>query len=133
MGGCATRPGRVIHPMVRSLSVDERPSINVQENLESYSLFWLDGTAKSPENIEVRDELRAIVNYTKIFESTEEFIRDFEKITHGKIFLIVNYAQGFPLLSRIHNYQELYSIYIYTNGQLVDNSQIVENYNKVVS
>src|SRR5579871_1482769 len=98
MGGCAARGREPVYPsIVRSVSIAV-PKFDDQKNLESYYLFWLDNTARSPEFLESHEELRSIINYLKIFESNKECEKAFEKITNGKIFLITNCHQGSLLL-----------------------------------
>ncbi|CAF0981918.1 unnamed protein product [Rotaria sordida] len=131
MGGCATRPRAVVHPSVVRFIPEESSISTDRKNLESYYLFWLDSTVRSPEFIETQDELRAIINYMKIFESNEECEKEFKKIKNGKIFLIVNCVQGLLLLPNIHDHQKLHSIYMYHNHDNVDMNQATNQYNKI--
>lgn len=134
MGGCAAREGPVrVRPVITKTVPDvlQVPEITDQENLESYYLLWLDSTVKSPEFIEMHDELRSIINYVKIFESNIECQREFGKITNGKIFLIVNCVQGLSLLPLVHDHKQLHSIYVYHNGDNVDMERAATQYRKV--
>jgi hypothetical protein len=107
------------------------PEIIDEKNLESYYLFWLDSTVRSPEFIETQDELRSIINQVKIFESNIECQKEFEKITNGKIFFIVTCIQASSLLSIIHDHKQLDSIYIYHSGDNIDMERITSQYKKV--
>src|SRR4051794_31986568 len=110
MGGCAVaREPR--HAQIVVPSIIHLPKFD-EKNLELYYLFWLDSTVRSPEFIETHDELRSIINHVKIFESNKECQREFEKITNGKIFLIINSTQSLSLLPNIHDHKQLHSIYI---------------------
>ncbi|CAF4563733.1 unnamed protein product [Rotaria sp. Silwood1] len=131
MGGCAARPRAAVHPAVVRFIPDESPISIDRKNLESYYLFWLDSTVRSPEFIETQDELRTIINYMKIFESNEECEKEFKRIKNGKIFLIVNCIQGLLLLPNVHDHQRLHSIYIYHNRDNVDMNQATNQYNKI--
>ena len=94
-----------------------------QKNLESYYLFWLDTTVRAPEFMEAEDELRSIINYVKIFESSAERQREFSKIT--------NSIPSLSLLSTIHNHKQLHSIYIYHNDNNTSLERTVSHYKKV--
>ncbi|CAF2610615.1 unnamed protein product [Rotaria sp. Silwood2] len=134
MGGCAARPRAVVHPSVIRFvpDDDELPIRSIdRKNLESYYLFWLDSTVRSPEFIETQDELRSIINYMKIFESNDECEKEFKKIENGKIFFIVNCVQGLLLLPKVHDHKQLHSIYMYHNRDNVDMNQIENQYNKI--
>jgi len=133
MGGCAAKEGSVrVRPVVMRTVPDSLlvPEVTDQKNLESYYLIWLDSTVRSPEFIEMHDELRSIINYVKIFESNIECQREFEKITIGKIFLILNCVQGLSLLPMVHDHKQLHSIYVYHNGDNVDMEQAATQYKK---
>ncbi|CAM4757210.1 unnamed protein product [Rotaria magnacalcarata] len=131
MGGCAARERPTVRHVIRRVSSSEFIKPKVRENLESYYLFWLDNTARSPEFMEAPDELRVVINHVEIFESNEECVRRFEKIKQGKIFLIANLTQALLLLPRIHDHQELYSIYMYPDRNNIDMNEITYNFNKV--
>jgi hypothetical protein len=131
MGGCAAREVPRVRPSIIRTAVNAFPKIPDQENLESYYLFWLDSTVRSPEFIETQDELRSIINQVKIFESNIECQKEFEKITNGKIFFIVTCIQASSLLSIIHDHKQLDSIYIYHSGDNIDMERITSQYKKV--
>ncbi|CAF3386784.1 unnamed protein product [Rotaria socialis] len=131
MGGCAARENAPVRHVIRRVSSNKFIEPKDRENLESYYLFWLDNTARSPEFMEASDELRAVINHVEIFESNEECVRRFEKIKQGKIFLIANLTQGLLLLPIIHHHQELCSIYMYPNRDNIDMNEITYNFNKV--
>ncbi len=131
MGGCAAREVPRVRPSIIRTAVNAFPKIPDQENLESYYLFWLDSTVRSPEFIETHDELRSIINHVKIFESNLECQIEFEQITNGKIFLIVNCVQSLSLLPIVHDHKQLHSIYVYHNGDSIDMEQTTTQYKKV--
>ena len=132
MGGCAaTRVTRVVAPIRFDLHPDALPTIDARKNLESYYLFWLDRTARSPEHIEVQDDLRSIVNYVQIFDSVVECQNEIEKINKGTIFLLADLSLGLEVLAKVHDHIPLNSVYLYdpTNG--TDRSE-PSSYKKVI-
>jgi hypothetical protein len=131
MGGCAARERVHVDRVIDRATFKNLPKINEQKNLESYYLFWLDSTIRSPEFMETHDELRSIVNYLKASETNTECLEEFSEITKGKIFLIVNCVQSLSLLPIVHNHKQLHSIYIYHNGDSIDMEQIQSQYKKV--
>jgi hypothetical protein len=131
MGGCTARqatravsPVRILPGTVGLLPVDRG------KNLESYYLFWLDSTARSPEFIEASDELRGTINYVKIFERTKDCQDEVSRTTKGKIFLITSLKQGLSLLTMVHDHPQLDSVYMYDPSNTADRQQ--KQYNKVI-
>jgi hypothetical protein len=133
MGGCAAREEMRVDRVIQRVSIKNLPKVTDQKNLELYYLFWLDSTVRSPEFIETQDELRSIVNYLKTLETNTECLEELNKITKGKIFLIVNSVQSISLLPIVHNHKQLHSIYIYHNGESIDMEQMSTQYKKVFS
>ena len=131
MGGCSAREAVRVRPVIQgSPAKDVLDSID-DRNLELYSLFWIDPTARSPEHIETKNELRAIINYVKIFERIPECVEEFANVMNGKIFLLVDCVQSLSLLPVIHDRKQLHSIYIYHNHDTTDMEQISKKYKKV--
>lgn len=131
MGGCAVRGPTHVRPVIERTRIDLSPESIEEKNLESYYLFWLDSTVRSPEFIETHNELRSIINHVKIFESNIQCLIEFEKILNGKIFLIINCTESLSLLPKLHNHRYLHSIYIYHNGDNIDMEQAKIQYRKV--
>jgi uncharacterized membrane protein len=131
MGGCAAIPDRnVISPMRVPTVATDLPRIDNQKNLESYYLFWLDSTARSPEYMEIFQNLRSIINFVKIFESTSECQKAVMKVDRGKIFVISHVLQGLILLNAVHDHPQLESIYLYKSQ--TTNDPILNQYSKVI-
>jgi hypothetical protein len=87
------------------------------ENLEIFSLIWLDylSTNDTNENIDIRQQLRSIINYLKIFEDIndcEEYIRSLSK--DNRIVLLINEKFALEMTTRIHELRQVISIYIYS-------------------
>jgi len=131
MGGCAATGPERVQPVITRAKIEFLPEITDEKNLELYYLLWLDSTVRSPEFIEAHDELRSIINHVKIFESNIQCQNQFEKITNGKIFLIVNCVQSLSLLPIVHDHKQLNSIYIYHNGDSINMEQTATQYKKV--
>jgi hypothetical protein len=131
MGGCSASGPVRTEAVISKKVINILPEIIDQKNLELYYLFWLDSTVRSPEFIETHDELRSIINHVKIFESNLECQIEFEQITNGKIFLIVNCVQSLSLLPIVHDHKQLHSIYVYHNGDSIDMEQTTTQYKKV--
>jgi len=131
MGGCTARGPERTEAVISKKVINILPEIIDRKNLESYYLFWLDSTVRSPEFIETHDELRSIINHVKIFESNIECQIEFEQIINGKIFLIVNCVQSLSLLPIVHDHKQLHSIYIYHNGDSINMEQTTTQYKKV--
>lgn len=133
MGGCSAREAVHVRPVVFNPSSIDLPDSIEQRNLELYHLFWLDTTVRAPENIETQGELRAIINYLKIFERNNQCVQEFGNIAKGKIFLLLASSQSHSLLPMIHDHKQLHSIYIYRNGPTKDIEQLAKQYKKVFS
>lgn len=124
MGGCqATRVTRVVAPIRFDLHPDALPTIDARKNLESYYLFWLDRTARSPEHIETHDDLRSIVNYVQTFDSATECQIEIEKINKGTIFLLADLSLGLEVLAKVHEHVPLNSVYLYDPTNKMDRSE----------
>ena len=131
MGGCTAKQAtRAVSPVRITPGTYDLLPVDRGKNLESYCLFWLDSTARSPELIEASDELRAIINYVKIFESIKECQDEVRRTTDGKIFLITSMRQGLSLLTTVHDHPQLDSVYMYDSGNTKDRQE--NQYSKVI-
>lgn len=90
-------------------------SINVEENLETFFLLWLDASVnESEENIDAQQQLRTSINYLKTFEDSdqcEEYIRSRSK--DDRIVLIISGRFGKIIVPKIHSLRQISSIYVY--------------------
>lgn len=130
-GGCSASDAVRVRPVIHGTTSNNLLNDVDERNLELYYLFWLDPTVRSPEHIDTKDELRAIVNYLKVFERNSECVNEFNNVTKGKIFLLVSCVQSIPVLPVIHDHKSLHSIYIYHSGDTTDMQQISKQYRKV--
>ncbi|CAF1351432.1 unnamed protein product, partial [Rotaria sordida] len=87
----------------------------MSENLESFSLLWLDRSVNaSQENIAAQSKLRAIINHLKTFEKAEECEKYIRKCPEtDRIVLIVSGGLGQQIVPQIDQLPQLSSIYVY--------------------
>jgi len=104
------------------------------ENLEIFSLIWLDNTInKSQKNISIQQQFRTIINFIKIFQNQdncEEYIRQMSK--DECIIFIVNDQLGETIIPYIHDLQQIFSIYIYSLNKNID-QQWINQFKKIKS
>jgi hypothetical protein len=90
-------------------------SISIDNNLETYSLIWLDARVnKTQENIKSQEKLRTLINYLKTFDDAricEGHIRSLSE--NDRIVFIVSGRLGQELVPRIHQLRQIFSIYVY--------------------
>jgi hypothetical protein len=99
------------------------------ENLEFFSVIWLDKTVNKP--IQIQQQLRKIINYLKIFQNEnecQEYLKSLSKNEY--IIFIVNAQLGPEILPFVHHLQQIFSIYIYSSNKNLDQSWI-DQFNKV--
>jgi hypothetical protein len=105
---------------------------NHDENLEIYSLIWLDNTPqKSHKIVSILQQFRMSINYLKTYENEiecEEYIKQISKDEY--VILIVNDKIGEKIISNIHNLPQIYSIYIYSSNKNTEQPWI-NQFNKV--
>ena len=96
-------------------SPKETTSATLKENnLETYSLIWLDASVHSQENIDAQEKFRSSINHLKTFEQSdqcEQYIRSFSSL--DRIVFIVSGRLGQQLVPRIHQLRQISSIYVY--------------------
>ncbi|CAF2947885.1 unnamed protein product [Rotaria sp. Silwood2] len=90
-------------------------SLIVEENLETFSLIWLDASVNdTQENIDAQHQLRTSINFLKIFEDAdkcEQYIRSVPK--DDRIVFIVSGRFGEIIVPRIHSLRQVSAIYVY--------------------
>jgi hypothetical protein len=101
-------------------------------NLETFSLVWLDNTINnSQENLNTLKRLRTIINHLLTFEDSktcEEYICSVSN--HDRIVIIVSGISGRQLVPRIHELEQVCSIYVYCMDRKT-NEQWTKNFPKV--
>lgn len=90
-------------------------TIKTHQNLETYSLIWLDAYANSSnENIQVQQKLQEIIYNLLIFDNEQQFLHYFKNISENdRIILIVSGSFGRNVVPNIANRQQIISIFIY--------------------
>ena len=103
------------------------------DNLETFSLIWLDAFVnKTDDNQHTQDELRATIHQLKTFEDSERCMKHILSTGNGdRIVLIVSGSLGRTIVPRIHNLDQVLSIYVYCQDQTA-NEQWSSRYPKVI-
>ncbi|CAF4453220.1 unnamed protein product [Rotaria sp. Silwood2] len=111
-------------------------SLNHNENLDIYTVIWLDNRIKKSKkqiSIQQQQQLRTIINYLKIFENEndcEEYIKQMSQDEY--IILIINDQIEQKFISHVNNLQQIFSIYIYSQNNNID-EQLINQYDKIKS
>lgn len=97
-------------------------SFNAEENLETFSLLWLDAAVNNDqENIDAQRQLRASINFLKIFadgEQCEAHVRAVPK--DDRIVLITSGRLGQIIVPRIHPLRQISAIYVYCKDKKIN-------------
>ncbi|CAF5094588.1 unnamed protein product, partial [Rotaria sp. Silwood1] len=104
---------------------------SADDNLETFSLLWLDGSVNKSDNLHAQEELRTTIHQLKTFEKPDkclEYIYNVPK--EDRIVLIVSGQLGRSIVPNIHSIEQLLSIYIYCYDQN-SNEQWSSKYRKV--
>ena len=88
------------------------------------SVTWLDGNVnKTTKNLEIQHRLRTVVELLSIFENVnqcEQHIRQTPLL--DRTILIISNSLGQELIPRIHEVQQLTSIYVFYENKQTNNS-----------
>ena len=102
-------------------------------NLETVYLVWLDASVNtSEENIQTQQHFRSIIHHVKIFDNVqdcEEYIHRTPK--NDRFFLIVSGRLGEKIVSRVHHYRQILSIYVYCTNKK-RNEEWAKHFPKVI-
>ncbi|CAF1511762.1 unnamed protein product [Rotaria sp. Silwood1] len=92
---------------------------DTNEIIENFLLIWLDGkideSSKDYQNS--IKQLRRTVNTVEPFQDTEECIDYISKLQDKKAFLIISGALCQTVVPRIHNMDQIHSIYVFCRKQ----------------
>ncbi len=104
----------------------------VNNNLETFSIIWLDGSDE--ENLVIQQRLRTSINYLKKLPNPQKCEEYIKKISNeDRIILIVDGRWCQEIIPRIHQFRQVSSIYIHcTNDRMRENEQWATNFNKVL-
>ena len=102
------------------------------DNLESFSIFWLDAQVNTTEeNKKAQQKLRQIINHLKTFDDQnqcQQFI--LSMLPEDRLILIISGRCGRQLIPQIHQLRQLSSIYVYCLDKKA-NEQWTKNFSKV--
>ncbi|UJR12819.1 hypothetical protein I4U23_016993 [Adineta vaga] len=109
----------------------ESELIEVEENLEYYTLIWCGKSVNSTEeNRRTKVEFRKIINFLKTFETNEECRTYIERSVDEKIVLIISGNLGQDLVPEIHYLEQIVAVYIYCEN-IKDHIEWSATYGKV--
>ena len=85
------------------------------ENLETFSMFWLDAQVNTTEdNRNTQLKLREIINHLKTFDDQGECHQRILSLSQeDRLVLIVSGRCGRQLVPQIHHLRQVSSIYVY--------------------
>ncbi|CAF4961196.1 unnamed protein product, partial [Rotaria socialis] len=84
------------------------------DNLETYSIFWLDASVNNEENIKAQKKLRRIINQLRTFVDPEDFLDRVRFIQQGDLtILIVSGQMGRIVVPEMQKLSQVSSIYVY--------------------
>ncbi|CAF1377734.1 unnamed protein product [Didymodactylos carnosus] len=98
-----------------------RPTVFNRErvNLESHQLVWLDpnvnNSNESESSITIED-LRKIIDYTKLFDNVEECQQYIVQTKDTTTFLVISEQLGQILIPQIHHLKNIWIIYVYCHN-----------------
>ena len=102
------------------------------DNLESFSIFWLDAQVDTTEeNRKAQQKLRQIINHLRTFDDQsqcQQFILSMPP--EDRLILIISGRCGRELVPQIHQFRQLSSIYVYCFDKKA-NEQWAKNFSKV--
>jgi hypothetical protein len=104
---------------------------NDDDNLETFSIFWLDASVNNDDNLAAQKKLRSIINQLKTFDDAEEFMARIRRICEGdRTVLIVSGQLGSIVVPEIHRLPQVSSIYVYCMNKAA-NEKWSRSYSKV--
>jgi response regulator RpfG family c-di-GMP phosphodiesterase len=113
------------------ISNDESSKNDNDDNLEIFSIIWLDSNDDIDEIQNTEQKLRAIINHFKRFQDAKECQQYIEqKPKHDRLVLIVSRQLGQEIVPFIHNLRQVSSIYVYCQDK-ESGEQWINNFIKV--
>ena len=90
-------------------------SASADNNLETFSLAWLDAQVDSTEeNKQTQQQLRQIINHLKTFHDQQQCHDYITSLSsQDRLVLIVSGQYGQKLVPQIHSLRQVSAIYIY--------------------
>jgi hypothetical protein len=92
-----------------------KSALGDDDTLEIFSLVWLDAAVNSTkENLDVQQQLRALINQFKPFDNLKECLQYIRNISRqNRIIIIVSGRLGREIVPRIHRLRQVSAIYVY--------------------
>jgi hypothetical protein len=92
-----------------------KSSQSTDKNMESLPLIWFGAAVDdSQENVDVKKQLRSIINYLKKSQDATECEKYIESMPDGdRVLLIVSGGLGQEIVPRIHMLRQILSIYVF--------------------
>jgi len=85
-----------------------------ENNLELFSIIWLDSNLNINDNRKTDEKLRLIINHLNKFQDIQQCQRYIEQRSiDDRLIIIVNGIQGQQMVPRIHHLRQVSSIYVY--------------------
>jgi len=99
------------------ITADKLSSRLKYNNLETYSILWLDPLVNdAKEYIDAQQRLRAAINYIRTFKTSDHIEQYIQSVPEqDRIFLIINNQLGQELMSHLHQFRQIFAIYIYSS------------------
>lgn len=89
------------------------------ENLQTFSLLWLDAEVNSEKNQDVQQQLRATINQLKTFEDPDECLQYIQQTSkEDRLALIVSDQWSQEVVPSIHQLQQVSLIYVYYRDKM---------------
>jgi hypothetical protein len=86
-----------------------------ENNLELFSIIWLDLNFNINDNQNTDEKLRLIINNLKKFEDIQQCQQYIEQTSKDdRLIIMTNDIQGKQIIPDIHHLQQVSSIYIYS-------------------
>jgi len=102
------------------------------DNLETFSIWWLDAEINNQENQEAQKKLRSIINNLKTWQCPKKFVENVERLSRDdRIVMIVSGRMGSEVVPRVHSLQQISSIYVYCMNKKA-NDQWAQEYRRVL-
>ncbi|CAF0875555.1 unnamed protein product [Didymodactylos carnosus] len=120
------------YPSNTSKKHKQEEVLAVKEDLETFSLLWLDAYVNTADNREVQQKLRTVINCIKTFDSVgpcQEYLERQDE--NEKILLIVSGSYGRQIVSKIHNLKQVTAIYVYCMN-IISHLKWTRQFNKVM-
>lgn len=115
------------------MTADKLLSNSKYGNLETYSILWIDPFVNDvKEYVDAQQRLRTAINYIRTFKTTENCEDYIQSIPdQDRVFLIINSQLGEEFVPKIHQYRQIFAIYIYINDEK-RNTQWSKEFTKVI-